>query len=57
MKHFFTISALIIFLIQGCQSPNSSKTTVTTDSTYTITGKITGLDTGLSLFIQSPDWF
>jgi thiol-disulfide isomerase/thioredoxin len=46
MKHFFTISAVIIFFIQGCQSPNSQKTIATSDSTYTITGKISGLDTG-----------
>ena len=46
MKHFFTICAIIIFFIQGCQSPNSQKTIATTDSTYTITGKISGLDTG-----------
>src|ERR1700722_2197470 len=56
MKHFFTISAIVIFLIQGCQSPNSQKTTTTTDSTYTITGKITGLDTGLVyLFNRQTD--
>jgi peroxiredoxin len=47
MKHFLTISAIVIFLIQGCQSPNSQKATASTDSTYTITGKISGLDTGL----------
>ena len=46
MKHFFIISAVIIFFIQGCQSPNSQKAIATTDSTYTINGKISGLDTG-----------
>ncbi len=56
MKHFFTICAVIIFFIQSCQSPNSQKTNTTTDSTYTITGKISGLDSGwVYLFNRQSD--
>ncbi|HLY72217.1 MAG TPA: TlpA disulfide reductase family protein [Puia sp.] len=57
MKQFFTICAVVIFLIQGCQSPTSPKTaSATTDSTYIITGKISGLDTGLVyLFNRQSD--
>lgn len=46
MRHFFTICAVLIFLIQSCQSPNSQQSKHSADSTYTITGKIDGLDSG-----------
>jgi peroxiredoxin len=46
MKYFFAISAVLIFLIQSCQSPNSGQTKSLSDSTYTISGKIAGLDSG-----------
>ncbi len=57
MRYFLTTCAVIIILIQGCQSPNSQNSkTANTDSTYTITGKIAGLDSGLVyLFNRQSD--
>jgi peroxiredoxin len=46
MKNFFIICSVVIFLIQGCQSAGSKEKIASADSTYTITGKIAGLDTG-----------
>ena len=45
MRRFLFFCAAAIALISSCQSPNSKKTT-TTDSTYTVVGKIAGLDSG-----------
>src|SRR5580704_17314114 len=57
MKNFFTISACIVLLIQGCQSPNSQRVkSAGTDSAFIITGKISGLDSGLVyLFNRQSD--
>ncbi|MBS1667227.1 MAG: AhpC/TSA family protein [Bacteroidetes bacterium] len=47
MKNFFLFCAAAIFLIQSCGSNNSQKTkAIVQDSSYTITGKIAGLDSG-----------
>ena len=47
MKKFFIFCAAAIFLIQSCGSNSSQKTkTIVQDSSYTITGKIAGLDSG-----------
>jgi thiol-disulfide isomerase/thioredoxin len=35
-----------VSLFSGCQSPDAGKSAAATDSTYTLTGKIDGIDTG-----------
>jgi len=47
MKFFFLFCSLAIMAIESCQSTNSKKIKIAAvDSSYIITGKITGLDSG-----------
>jgi peroxiredoxin len=46
MKQFLSFCALLVLLIQSCQSHYSKKAGTLLDTTYNFTGKIKGLDSG-----------
>jgi hypothetical protein len=47
MKHLLSIGLWCLALLSfSCQSPQHAKSATTADSTYTLTGKIKGFDTG-----------
>ncbi|HLX93338.1 MAG TPA: TlpA disulfide reductase family protein [Puia sp.] len=46
MKKFLIVCAATVYLVQGCQPGGSRTNKNVSDSTYTVTGKLRGLDSG-----------